>query len=98
MGIPEVSKRWPAGTLRDVPGQMLICDQDGEPKSLDDLKDRECCKIKTLNTTRENYEWAYSSDAGTLANGISLCIVVNIKLSYFMFILLTILVHLYNFL
>jgi hypothetical protein len=68
MGIPEVSKQWPAGTLRDAPGQMLICDQDGKRKSLNDLKDPEYCKIKTLNTTHENYEWAYSSDAGTSAN------------------------------
>ena len=65
IGNPEESKNWPAGTLKAEPGMLIICDTDGEKKSVDDLEDGQYCKILTLNTTHENYEWLYSSDKGS---------------------------------
>ena len=66
MGFPIVAKGWPCGVLRPTPAVLVVCNVDGERKSVEDLVTGQDCKILTLSTPHENYEWLYCSDKGKL--------------------------------
>ena len=60
---------WPCAHLAGNCHTFSIADtDDAEMNSLEDLGDGEYYKLKTHNTTRENHEYAYSSDQGMYAN------------------------------
>ena len=66
-----ITKNWPCGHIdydRSEDGRLVICDTEGVQKLPEDFEDGQFCKIKTMNTTDENYEWLYSSDNGKKEN------------------------------
>merc|ERR1712018_514940 len=57
------SKNWPCGYMA-CKNHKFTLEEDGTPKTVNDLQHGRYVRIKTHYTTHPNYEYAYSSDEG----------------------------------
>ena len=67
MGKPESDKNWPCGTFLPCRSMVVLYGQDGnewDGKDIDQFDSGQYCKIQTLETTRDGYDWLYASETG----------------------------------
>ena len=65
IGEPIVSNRWPRANLHEKPAKHVFVDENGKTICLEDVKEKESYRIKTLVTTHPGYEYMYMTEAGT---------------------------------
>ena len=72
IGKPINWRDWPTGVLSFTPNAYVFVDEYKQTVRLEDLKENEYYRLKTLATTHPGWEYMYMSDIGTKCNPITL--------------------------
>ena len=64
---PVSDNNWPCGTFLPCRSMMVLCGKDEnewDGKDIDEFSSGQYCKIQSLETTRDGYDWLFAYKTG----------------------------------